>query len=78
VSWFSTRRSVDLQDAGIEADRLQALANRGAAADSPALTLRIHGGRPDRDDAGASGFADIPVDVDSLSALLSTTRAAVG
>ena len=78
VSWFSTRRSVDLQDAGIEADRLQALADRGPAADSPALTLRIHGGRPDRDDDGASGFADTPVDVDSLSALLSTTRAAVG
>jgi hypothetical protein len=77
VSWFSARRSIDLQGAEIEADRLQALADRGPeAVVSPALTLRIHGSRSDRDDAGASGFVDIPVDVDSLSALLSTTRAA--
>jgi hypothetical protein len=75
VSWFSTRRSVDLQGAGLEADRLQALADRGpGAAVSPELILRIHG-RPDRDGAGASGFVDLPVDGDSLSALLSTIRA---
>ena len=40
--------------------------------------LRIHGGRPDRDDDGASGFVDIPVDADSLRALLSTIRATAG
>jgi hypothetical protein len=37
--------------------------------------VRIHGSRPDRDEAGASGFVDIPVDADSLSALLSSIRA---
>jgi hypothetical protein len=75
VAWFSARRSVDLQGAEIEADRLQALADGPEAAASPALMLRIHGSRLDGDDAGASGFVDIPVDVDSLSALLSTTQA---
>jgi hypothetical protein len=70
VSWFSTRRSVDLQGAGIEADRLRALADRGpGAAVSLELILRIHG-RPDRDGAGASGFVDIQVDADSLSECL--------
>jgi hypothetical protein len=78
VSWFSTRRSVDLQDAVIGADRLRALVAREPTAASPALTLRIHGSRPDRDDAGAAGFADIPVDVDSLMALLSAIRATAG
>jgi hypothetical protein len=75
VSWFSGRRSVDLQGAGIELDRLQALAGRGPGTASPALMLRIHGLSPDRDDAGGPGFFDIPVDADSLSALLSTVQA---
>jgi hypothetical protein len=79
VSWFNARRSVDLQGADIEADRLQALADRGSAALTwPALMLRIYASRPDRDDAGASDFADIPADVHSLSALLSTSQAAAG
>jgi hypothetical protein len=79
VSWFSARRSVDLQSAEVEADRLQALADRGPeAVASPALLLRIHGSRSDRDDVEASGFVDIPVDVDTLSALLSATQAAAG
>lgn len=79
VSWFSARRSVDLEGAGIDPDLLLALAGPGPeAAASPALMLRIHGGRRDPDEAGAPGFADIPVDADSLTALLSTTRAAAG
>src|SRR5581483_11674046 len=61
VSWFSTRRSVDLQDAGIEADRLRALADRGPRAASPALLLRIHGSQPDGDAAATCGFIDVPV-----------------
>lgn len=77
VSWFSTRRSADLEGAGIDADHLRALAEPGpGAAASPALMLRIHASRPDRDDAGASGCVDIPVDADSLTALLATSRAA--
>jgi hypothetical protein len=76
VSWFSDRRSIDLQGAEIEAHRLQALADRGPeAVASPALTLRIHGSRSDCDHVGASGSVDIPVDADSLSALLLTTQA---
>jgi hypothetical protein len=76
VSWFSARRSVDLQGAEIAADRLQALADRGpGTVASPGLMLRIHGCRRDRHDAGASGFTDIPVDADSLSALLLTCQA---
>jgi hypothetical protein len=68
VSWFSIRRSVDLQGADIAPDRLSALADRGPeTAAASALTLRIHGGR---DDAGASGFVDIPVDADSVQALI--------
>jgi len=79
ISWFSARRSVDLEGAEIEADHLRALAEPGpGAAASPALMLRIHASRPDRDDAGASGFADIPVDADALTALLSATRATAG
>jgi len=79
VSWFSARRSVDLQGADIEADRLRRLADRGpAAVVPPTLVLRIYGSRPDRDDAGASDSVDIPVDADSLSALLSTAQAAAG
>jgi hypothetical protein len=79
VSWFSTRRSVDLQGTEIEADRLRALADRGPeAVTSPALMLRIHGSPSDRADVGAAGFVDILVDVDSLSALLSATRASLG
>jgi hypothetical protein len=79
VSWFSARRSVDLQGAEIEADRLLALAARGPeAVASPALVLRIHGSRSGRDDAGASGSVDIPVDADSLSALLLRTQAKAG
>jgi hypothetical protein len=65
VSWFSARRSVDLEGARIEADRLRALADgedRGPAA--PALMVRIHGSRS----------VDIPVDPASLSALLFATR----
>ena len=62
VSWFSARRSVDLEDAEIEADRLRALGDRGPAA--PALMVRIHGSRS----------ADIPVDAASLNTLLSATR----
>ena len=70
VSWFSARRSVDLQGADIEPDRLHALAGRATPTlASPRLMLRIHGGR---DDTGASGSVDIPVDADSLSALLAS------
>jgi hypothetical protein len=76
VSWFSARRSVDLQGARVEADRLQALADRGpGAAALPDLVLRIHGSPPDRDGAGASDFVDISVDSDYLTALLSTLQA---
>lgn len=79
VSWFSARRSVDLQGAGIGADRLRALADRGPAATaSSALVLRIYSSRSDRNDAGASGPIDIPVDADSLRALLSATQATAG
>ena len=68
VSWFTARRSVDLQGADIEPDRLHALARRATQTlASPPLMLRIHGGR---DAAGAPGSVDIPVDADSLSALL--------
>jgi hypothetical protein len=74
VSWFSARRCVDLQGAEIEADRLHVLAGRGPeTAAPPALMVRIHRGR---DDATAFGFTDIPVDADSLKALISTTRPA--
>jgi hypothetical protein len=69
VSWFSARRSVDLQGADIDADSLRALADRGAQhADSPALILRIHGnpGHADR----AVGSIDIPADTHYLSSLL--------
>jgi hypothetical protein len=76
VSWFGVRRSVDLQEAEVEADRLRAFADPGSErAASPTLILRIHGSPSDRDHAGASGSIDIPVDVSSLSALLSTNRA---
>jgi hypothetical protein len=79
VSWFSARRSVDVQGADIEADRLRRLADRGPEAiGSPALVLRVYRSHPDRDDAGASDCIDIPVAADSLSALLSTTREATG
>ena len=61
VSWFNARRSVDLQGAAIEADRLQALADRGPRRRLRlTLMLRIHGSRQDRDDAGASGFRRYP------------------
>jgi hypothetical protein len=71
VSWFSARRSVDLEGAGIEPDLLQALAEpQPGAVASPALVLRIHRSRPGHDDAGVSSFIDIPVDADSLAALL--------
>ncbi len=74
VSWFDARRSVELEGATVEADRLYALADRGPETGaSPALILRIHGGLTDRDGAGA-GPVDIPVDADSLSALLSSIR----
>jgi hypothetical protein len=77
VSWFSARRSVDLQGADVEADRLHAFADRGLQTEGPpALVLRIHGNPGDRGHAGASGFVDIPVDAASLSALLSEVRAA--
>jgi hypothetical protein len=62
VSWFSARRSLNLEGADIEADRLRALGVREPAA--PALMVRIHGSRS----------ADIPVDVASLDTLLSATR----
>jgi hypothetical protein len=76
VSWFGVRRSVDLQGAEVDADRLHAFADPGSErAASPALILRIHGSPSDRDHAGASGSIDIPVDVRSLSALLSAKRA---
>ena len=71
VSWFSARRAVDLQGADVEADRLQAFAERGPeTAASPALILRIHANPAGRDQSGASGSVDIPVDAHSLSALL--------
>ncbi|HEY7015606.1 MAG TPA: hypothetical protein VH480_22760 [Streptosporangiaceae bacterium] len=77
VSWFSARRAADLEGAGIEADRLRVLAEPGpGTATSPALMLRIHASRPGRGETGASGFVDIPVDAGSLTALLSTSRAA--
>jgi hypothetical protein len=76
VLWFSARRSVDLQGAEVEMDRLLALADRASeAVASPTLILRVHGRHADRDRAGASGFTDIPVDAHSLSALLSASRA---
>ena len=76
VSWFSARRAVDLEGADVEADRLSAFAERGPeTAASPALTLRIHATPAGRDQAGASGSIDIPVDAHSLSALLSEVRA---
>jgi hypothetical protein len=76
VSWFNARRSVDLQGAEVEADRLHAFADRRPeTAVSPALILRIHGSSSNRDPAGASGSIDIPVDAHSLSALLSEIRA---
>jgi hypothetical protein len=76
VSWFSARRAVDLQGADVEADRLQAFAERGPeTAASPALVLRIHATPAGRDQSGASGSIDIPVDAHSLSALLSEVRA---
>jgi hypothetical protein len=76
VSWFSARRSVDLQGAEVEMDRLHALVDRASGTvASPALVLRIHGRPADRDRAGASGFTDVPVDAHSLSALLSASRA---
>lgn len=79
VSWFSTRRAIDLQGVAIDVDRLRSSAGRGpASVASPALTLRVHRSQPDPDDAGASGFVDIPVTADSLSALLSDTGSTVG
>jgi hypothetical protein len=79
VSWFSARRSVDLQGADVDADRLHAFADRGPeTAGPPELVLRIHGNPADRDHAGASGFVDIPVDAHSLSAVLSEVRATSG
>jgi hypothetical protein len=76
VSWFSARRSVDLQGAEIEADGLDALADRGPeVVASAALMIRIHGSRPDTGGSGDPGFADIVVQAHSLSALLSRTRA---
>ncbi len=75
VSWFTARRSVDLQGAEIQADCLQALADRGSeAVASPVLILRSHGSPSDRDDVEASGFVDIPVAAASLNALLSMTQ----
>jgi len=76
VSWFSTRRSVDLQGAEIEADRLHALADREpATAAAPGLTLRIYGGR---NEVGASDFVDIPVDADSAAALIDDPGQLIG
>jgi hypothetical protein len=76
VLWFRARRSVDLQGAEVDAGRLRVFADRGpVTAASPALLVRIHGSPADRDHAGASGSIDIPVDVDSLSALLAESRA---
>jgi hypothetical protein len=77
VSWFSARRSVDLQGAGIEAGSLHALADRGPElVASAAVTVRIHRGRPDPGDGRDTGFVDIAVQAHTLSALLSRTRAA--
>jgi hypothetical protein len=74
VSWFSTRRSVDLQGAEIEPDRLQALADRGpATAATSGLTLRIHGRRSGVE---ATGLVDIPMDVNSVTALIRQAGAA--
>ena len=69
VSWFSARRSVDLQGAEVDADSLRALADRGAQhADPSALILRIHGNPGHAD--GAAGAIDILVDTHYLSSLL--------
>ena len=79
VAWFRARRAIDLQGTKIGVDRLRSPGGQGPeAAASPALMLRIYGSQPDVDDAGASGFVDIPVAADSLSALLSGTRSRVG
>lgn len=68
VSWFSTRRSVDLQGAEIQPDRLAGLANRRSPTSAASgLTIRIHDGCQG---AGASVFVDIPVDADSVIALI--------
>jgi hypothetical protein len=78
VSWFAARRSVGLQGAEIKADRLQALADRRSeAVASPVLILRSHGSPSDHDNVGTSSFVDIPVDADSLNALLSMIRTTV-
>jgi hypothetical protein len=75
VAWFDARRSVDLQGVEIEADRLRKLADRGpAAALSPTLVLRIHDTPSHQGDSWAPASADIPVNAEFLSALLSTTR----
>jgi hypothetical protein len=79
VAWFSARRAIDLQGAEIDVDRLRSSAGRGSeAVTPPGLMLRVYGSHPDRDNAGASGFVDIPVAAGSLSALLSNTRSTVG
>lgn len=75
VSWFSDRRSVDLRGVEVDADRLQAVIDRGPlTAASPAFILRLHGSHSGVDNAGASGFIDIAMDARSLSALLSPVR----
>jgi hypothetical protein len=79
VAWFSARRAIDLQGAEIDVDRLRSSAGRGSGAVAPpGLTLRVYRSHLDRDNAGASGFVDIPVAAGSLSALLSNTRSTVG
>lgn len=73
VSWFTARRSVDLQGVKVDADRLRAVSGRGPQmTDSPALILRIHGTPADSEQA--EGVIDIPVDADSLLTLLAESR----
>jgi hypothetical protein len=79
VAWFSVRRSVDLESVGIEADRLRTLADRRpAAAVSPTLVVRIHGTGSGHGEGWPPSSVDIPVNADSLSALLSASRTAAG
>ena len=74
VSWFSARRSVDLQGAEIEADRLQG--TRRSRTGGRPVRLRSWSGSTAAGSrrCRSPGSADIPVDADSLNALLSRRR----
>jgi hypothetical protein len=79
VSWFSARRSVDLQGVEVGGDRLRAIANgelQGVA--PPSLMLRLHAGWPEHASTGGSESEDIPVQAGTLSAFLSDVQAPAG